>query len=158
MLANFSLLFRFLWQPAYAVRTARERAPVAFAFIIAWIAMMLYMMSASSLFQHAQDRGNQEYHPTRLEFEASSVAGGMLFETLLSWAMAAILVVLFVAVIYTPFAILIANLFERRASFSHVVREEYAPVVSCSLLALTASLLVTLPPAFLIGWQSAWLR
>src|SRR6185369_12171573 len=101
----------------------RERAPVAFAFAIASFAMMFYMMSASSLYRHALDRWNQDYHPGRMELEASSAAGGLLFETLISWAMPAILVVLFVAVIYTPFAILIANLFERRASFSLVVRE-----------------------------------
>jgi tetratricopeptide (TPR) repeat protein len=73
-------------------------------------------------------------------------------------AKAAVMVVLFVAVIYVPFAVLIANLFERRASFSLVIREEYAPVVTCSLLSLAASLLVALAPALLIGWQSAWLR
>jgi tetratricopeptide (TPR) repeat protein len=158
MLANFSLLFRFLWQPASAVRALRERAPVAFAVAVAWFAMLLYMISASSLFRYAQDRWNQENYPGRMEIGASGAAGSLLFETLASSAMAAALTVLFVAAIYTPFAILLANLFERRASFSLVVREEYAPVVSCSLLALTASLLVTLPPALLIGWQSAWLR
>ncbi len=67
------------------------------------------------------------------------------------------MIVLFVAVIYVPFAILIANLFERRASFSLVIREEYAPVVSCSLLSLTIALMVTLPAAVFIGWQSAML-
>ena len=46
--------------------------------------------------------------------------------TLASAATTAVMVVLFVAVLYVPFAILIANLFERRAGFSLVIREEYA--------------------------------
>ena len=69
----------------------------------------------------------------------------------------ATMLVLFVAVVYVPFAIMIANLFERRESFSMVIREEYAPTVSCTLVSLAVSLLVTLFPAIIISWMSTWL-
>ncbi len=66
--------------------------------------------------------------------------------------------VLFISVIYVPIAILIANLFERRASYSLVVREEFASTVSCALASLTASLLITIFPAAIISWQSTFLN
>src|SRR6476660_5848889 len=89
MLANFSLLFRLLWRPASAVLALRERAPVAFAVASAWFAMLVYMMSASSLFLYAQDRWNQENYPSRMVVDASGAAGSVFFETLASSAMAA---------------------------------------------------------------------
>ncbi len=152
MLVDFRLLFGLLWQPITAVRQLRERAPVAFAVAAACLMTFLYRVIASTLLDYAQEGGWSEDVLTR---------GGTLRTfsgTIMSSAMAAVMVVLFIAVIYVPFAILVANLFERRASFSLVIREEYAPVLSCSLLALSASLLVTLAPALLIGWQSALLR
>jgi tetratricopeptide (TPR) repeat protein len=60
-------------------------------------------------------------------------------------------------VVYVPVTILIANAIERRGSYSLVIREEYAPTLSCALASLAISLLVTLIPAGLISWQSAWL-
>jgi len=155
MLANLRLLFGLLWQPITAIQRLRERSPVAFAVSVAWLMTFLYLVISSILAGYAQDgRLNED-----------SLTGGvvgpgfrMLSGMLTSAAMTAVMVVLFVAVVYVPFAILIANLFERRASFSLVIREEYAPVVSCTLLSLAAALLVTLAPALLIGWQSARLR
>ena len=69
--------------------------------------------------------------------------------------MTAMMIVLFIAVIYTPIVILIGNLFEQRGSFSLVVRGEYAAMASCALMAQAISLLVTLLPAIVIGWQAA---
>jgi tetratricopeptide (TPR) repeat protein len=140
--ANLRLLFGLLWQPLAAIRRLRESSPVAFSVGAAWLMTFLYMTIATSAPPFSLDE-----------------AGVRLFSGAMTGAAkAAVMVVLFVAVIYVPFAVLIANLFERRASFSLVIREEYAPVVTCSLLSLAASLLVALAPALLIGWQSAWLR
>jgi tetratricopeptide (TPR) repeat protein len=61
--------------------------------------------------------------------------------------MDAAMIVLFISVIYVPIAILIANLFERRASYSLVIREEFASTVSCTLASLSVSLLITILPA-----------
>jgi tetratricopeptide (TPR) repeat protein len=154
MLVNLRLLFGLLWQPITATQRLRERAPVAFAVFAAGFMAFLYGVVSSAMVDYAQGaRGNNETLTIELEGGFRSLSG-----TLTNSAMTAVMVVLFVAVIYVPFAILIANLFERRASFSLVIREEYASVVSCSLLSLTAALLVALPAAILIGRQSAMLR
>jgi tetratricopeptide (TPR) repeat protein len=155
MLVNLRLLFGLLWQPISATQRLRERAPVAFAVFAAGFIAFLYSVVSSALVEYAQGgQWNNEI------LTGGEVGEGFqaLLGTLTSAAMTAVMVVLFVAVIYVPFAILIANLFERRASFSLVIREEYAPVVSCTLLSLTAALLVALPAAVIIGRQSAILR
>src|SRR5262245_16426924 len=158
MLVNLRLLFGLLWRPMTVVRQLRERSPVGFAVIAAWLTTLLYAVIASMMAMYAQDQWNGGDYPSHLEIRGSGIPGRLLIGTLTNSAMMAVMVTLFVAAVYVPFAILIANLFERRASFSLVIREEYAPVVSCTLLSLAASMLVTLPAALLIGWQSAWLR
>jgi tetratricopeptide (TPR) repeat protein len=137
-----------LWRPMTAAQRLRDRAPVAFSVFAAWLMAFLYLVVVINLSNYAQGGSWSD-------FESSfQTLTGML----MSAGLTAIKGVLFVAVVYTPFAILVANLFERRASFSLVIREEYAGVVSCSLLSLAASLLATLPAALLIGWQSGRLR
>ena len=151
MLVNLSLLLGLLWRPMTAVQQLRDRAPVAFSVFAAWLMTFLYGIVASALFGYAQGgRWGDE----------ALIGGGYesTFHALSGAAGNAAMAVLFVAVVYVPCAILIANLFERRASFSLVIREEYAGVVSCSLLSLAGSLLITLPAAILIGWQSGGLR
>jgi Flp pilus assembly protein TadD len=154
MLVNLSLLFGLLWRPMTAVQRLRDRAPVAFAVSAAWLMTFLYWVVAPPLTLYAQGG--------RLSDDMIGGEFGSGFRTLsgtLSGAATrAVMVVLFVAVVYVPFAILIANIFERRAGFSLVIREEYAGVVSCSLLSLAGSLVVTLPAAILIGWQSGILE
>src|SRR5215510_3591166 len=154
MLVNLSLLFGLLWRPMTAVQRLRDRAPVAFSVFAAWLMTFLYWTVAPVLTGYAQG-GRWSDDVTGGEFESGFRT---LSGALSGAAVKAAMVVLFVAVIYVPFAILIANLFERRASFSLVIREEYAGVVSCSLLSLAGSLLVTLPAAILIGWQSGSLE
>ena len=155
MLVNLRLLFGLLWQPISATQRLRERAPVWFAVFAAGLMVFLYRVVASALVEYAQggQLGDETLPGGGIEAGFQALSGSMA-----SAARMAVMVVLFVAVIYVPFTILIANLFERRASFSLVVREEYAPVVSCSLLSLAASLMVALPAAIIIGRQSAALR
>ncbi len=152
MFANLRLVFGLLWQPIAAIQRLRDRAPVMFAGFAAWLTTFFYLVIASVLFSYAQQGRWSEDILTGGEFGSGF---RILSGTLAGAAMGAVIITLFVAVIYTPFAILIANLFERRAGFSLVIREEYAGVVSCSLLSLAFSLLVALPAALLIGWQSA---
>src|SRR5262245_3283467 len=146
MLVNLSLLFGLRWPPTPATQRLRDRAPVAFAVFAAWLTAFLYWVIVAPLISYVQAGRWSDDALTGGEF-------GSLFQTLTSAGLVAVKVVLFVAVVYVPFAILIANLFERRAGFSLVIREEYAGVVSCSLLSLAGSLLATLPAALFIGWQ-----
>ncbi|HEY8461662.1 MAG TPA: tetratricopeptide repeat protein [Blastocatellia bacterium] len=144
MLVNLSLLFGMLWRPMTVARRLRDRAPVAFSIFAAWLMTSLYLAVVIPLLYYAQGG-------SWIGFEASF---RILSEILMIAGVTAVKGVLFVAVIYAPFTILISNLFERRAGFSLVIREEYAGMVSCSLLSLAASLMATLPAALLIGWQS----
>jgi len=148
MLVNLRLLLGLLWRPMAAVQRLRERAPVAFAVFAAWLMTSLYLAVVVNLSGYAQGGRWNDFESSFQRLSGTLIGAGMM----------AMRVVLFVAVVYTPFAILIANLFERRAGFSLVIREEYARVVSCSLLSLAASLMAPLPAALLIGWQSGNLR
>jgi len=131
-----------------AIKHLRDRAPVIFAVGAAWVASTLYALVPALMAQSAA--------PLRMQLNQdgevpaiSALSGGFY-----NAGMLGLMVVLFVAVVYVPVAIFIANLFERRASFSLVVREEYAATASCVLSSLAMALLVTLLPAVLIGWQS----
>jgi tetratricopeptide (TPR) repeat protein len=55
---------------------------------------------------------------------------------------------LLIALVFVPAAVLLANLFERRASFGLVLRQEYAPTASTAFYALAAASLVALPLAY----------
>ncbi len=157
MFKNFRLLFQLLWQPLTAIKRLRDRAPVGFAVIVAWFMTFVYSLVVAVLVDYSQSGGR------RILIAGQShqgIAGGavqLLAGNFVQAAMMAGMIVLFVSVVYAPFAILIANLFERRASYSLVIREEFAPTVSCVLAALTVSLLITIIPAAIISWQSTWL-
>jgi tetratricopeptide (TPR) repeat protein len=160
MFTNLRLLFGLLWQPMSAIRALRDRAPVAFAAAAALLMTWVYSLVAVVMAGYVQAGGRPHPAPelgapgygVRAFFAAALV--GSSVRALMTAAM----IVLFIAVIYVPFVILIANLFEQRASFSLVIREEYAAMASCALTSQAVCLLVTLLPALLIGWQGAWLR
>ncbi len=153
MLTNLRLLFDLLWQPVAATRRIRDRAPVAFAFFIAWLMTTIYFLLSVMLFFYAASG------------DARSLAGAGRGEhfgppslgvfSVQSGAMSGLMTVLFIAAIYTPTAILLAGLWERRGSFSLVLREEYAATAACVLLSWAASLLAAVLALILIGWQSA---
>ena len=58
--------------------------------------------------------------------------------------------VLFLIVVFVPACLLAASLIHRRASFSVLLRQEYAPLASCALFAWTAAHLIMLIPATLL--------
>jgi len=160
MFTNIRLLFALLWQPLSAIRTLRERAPVAFAAVTALLMTWVYSLVAVMMSKYAQAGGRPE-----LMSEIGSHGLGTrsfwiaaIFGNSLRAMMTAVMIVLFIAVIYVPFVVLISNLFEQRAGFSLVIREEYSAMVSCTLMSLALSLMITIVPALIIGWQSAWLR
>lgn len=156
MIANLRLLFGLLWQPLTALRQLRERAPVAFSVGVAWLMTALYILLLIPLVDFVQ-RG-----PARLGTMrgGSGVMSGilqLLMGGLFRAALSALMVVLFVSVIYVPFVILLGNVFERRASFGLVIREEFASVLACTLSSLAISVFITILPAAIISWQGAFL-
>jgi tetratricopeptide (TPR) repeat protein len=52
---------------------------------------------------------------------------------------------LMVALVFVPAAVLLSNLFERRASFGIVLRQEYAPMAATAFYALAAASLLAFP-------------
>jgi tetratricopeptide (TPR) repeat protein len=161
MLGNLRLLFGLLWRPLTAAKGLRDRAPVAFSVGAASLLALLYGFIAEVMRYYAQaGRGGGFESAASLQDLVSSsrpLLSGFWIGAFYGAVMKAVMTVLFVSAVYVPFAVLIANLFEKRASFSLVIREEYAPVVVCALCSLAVALLVTLPPAVFIGWQSMWL-
>lgn len=156
MLTNIRLLFSLLWSPFAAVRAIRERAPVGFAVAVALLMTWIYSIVAVAMANYAQAGGMVErVGMTGQETNSQAFWMAMLIGNSMRAFKSAVMIVLFVAVIYTPLLILIANLFERRASFSLVIREEFAAMVSCALMALAIAFLLTLGPAIVIGWQSS---
>jgi tetratricopeptide (TPR) repeat protein len=153
MLTNLRLLFELLWQPAAAVRQIRDRAPVAFAFFAAWLATTAYLIVAVMLFFYAAG-GDTGFVAGRRRGQGLVVQSLAVFG-LQRGIMSGLMMVLFLAAIYVPAAIFIASLWEHRASFSLVLREEYAATASCLLSAWAVSLLVSILPLIIIGWQSA---
>jgi tetratricopeptide (TPR) repeat protein len=68
--------------------------------------------------------------------------------------------IVFIAVILVPVMALIANLFERRASFGLAIRQEYAPLASTTFYAWTAANLAAIPLALLgraTGFEAAFI-
>ncbi|MDQ3012219.1 MAG: tetratricopeptide repeat protein [Acidobacteriota bacterium] len=164
MLTNFrllfGLLFGLLWQPMSAMRALRDRAPVAFAAIAALLMTWIYSLVAVVVADYVRAGGRPQPSPEMASamYGVRSFWAAALLGSSVRALMTAAMIVLFIAVIYVPIVILIGNLFEQRGSFSVVVREEYAAMASCALMAQAVSLLITLLPAVLIGWQGAWLR
>src|SRR5262249_10657525 len=114
MLVNISLLFGLLWRPMTAVQRLRDRAPVAFAVFAAWMMTFLYSAVAPPLTDYAQG-GRLSGDQIGGEFESGFQT---LSGTLASAAITAAMVVLFVAVLYLPFAIPVPHLFQPPPPFS----------------------------------------
>jgi tetratricopeptide (TPR) repeat protein len=67
--------------------------------------------------------------------------------------------VIFLAVIFIPACLFAANLFERRASFSRLFSQEYAPLATCIFYAwATAHLLMMIPAAIFMQMEPLSMR
>ncbi|MGH9801356.1 MAG: tetratricopeptide repeat protein, partial [Blastocatellia bacterium] len=154
MLTNIRLLFSLIWQPFVTIRAVRDRAPVGFAVAVALLASWVYSMVTVAMADYAQAGGSVPVEGSP-GWSGRSFLLAVLVGNSVRAMKTAVMIVLFAAVVYSPFLILIANLFERRASVSLVMREEYPAVLSCVLMALAVAFLTTMLPAVVIGWQSS---
>jgi len=150
-MSNIRLLIALIWQPLTALRQLRDRAPVAFTVGSAWVMTTIYILFLIPLIDFVQ-RGAARPGGGLVAGLLPLLTGGLLRA-----GMTGLMVVLFVSVIYVPFVILLGNVFERRAGFGVVIREEFASVLSCTQASLSVSILITILPAAIISWQSAWL-
>jgi Tfp pilus assembly protein PilF len=137
MFTSARLLIELIWHPISGMERLRNRAPVVVSILAAWIATIAYAMLVLRL-------------PRRVSAFSlvSQVAPGALWLRDLSSAVtSSLMVVLFIAVIYVPLAILMANMIEKRGSFSTVLREEFAPALACVLASWTISVIIGLAVA-----------
>lgn len=113
------------YAPLRGMREVRDRGGLAPAVICAYVVQVVYVFLILWL---AGDR-------SIFSRGAGSIAG-ILFQ--------AVAPILTVAVVVVPVATLIANLFDRRGSFSVVLQQEYGALASVAFYALTAASIITI--------------
>jgi tetratricopeptide (TPR) repeat protein len=118
------------YAPARGMSEVRERSPLGVAMLLALLSQIGYVFYTQWQFL------NPIFALRGLSFGFS-----LLFQFVLP--------LLLLAVILVPLMALVANLFERRASFGLVIRQEYAPLASTTFYAWTAANLAAIPLALL---------
>ena len=123
-------LLMMFYAPARGMSEVRDRTPLPVAMLLALLAQIGYILFT-------------QWGLLRPMFalRGATIAFAIIYQSVL-W-------LLFIAVIFVPLTILIANLFERRASFGLVIQQEYAPLASTIFYAWTAAHIAALPLAFL---------
>lgn len=124
MLDLLKPLLMMFYAPVRGMSFARDHAPLGGAALMALVAHGVYGLVA----------------------EWQGIMGLLLLRNVL---ISSALSVLFVALIFVPITIFIANLFERRASFGLMIQQEYAALASTLLYSWAAASLAALPLALL---------
>jgi tetratricopeptide (TPR) repeat protein len=123
-------LLMMFYAPARGMREVRDHSPLATSMLIALLAQIGYI----------------SYTQWRFINPAFMRHG---FPLTFSLVFTSIMPLLFIAVLFVPAAALVANLFERRASFGLIIRQEYAALASATFYAWAAANLAALPLAVL---------
>ncbi|HEX8922221.1 MAG TPA: tetratricopeptide repeat protein [Pyrinomonadaceae bacterium] len=123
-------LLMMFYAPARGMSEVRDRSPLAAAMLLALLSQIGYVAYTQWSF----------LYPIFM-LRGPSVAFSLFFNSVFP--------LLLIAVILVPLMALIVNLFERRASFSLVIRQEYAPLATTTFYAWTAANIVALPLAWL---------
>ncbi|HUQ32057.1 MAG TPA: tetratricopeptide repeat protein [Pyrinomonadaceae bacterium] len=123
-------LLMMFYAPARGMREVRDHSPLATSMLIALLAQIGYI----------------SYTQWRFINPAFMRHG---FPLTFSLIFTSIMPLLFIAVLFVPAAALVANLFERRASFGLIIRQEYAALASAVFYAWAAANLAALPLAVL---------
>ena len=124
MLDLLKPLLLMFYAPARGMSLVRDRAPLGGAALVALVAHGVYGLVA----------------------EWQGIMGLLFLRDVLT---SSALSVLFVALIFVPITIFIANLFERRASFGLMIQQEYAALASTLLYSWAAASLAAMPLAVL---------
>jgi tetratricopeptide (TPR) repeat protein len=123
-------LLMMFYAPARGMSEVRDRASLAPAMLLALLAQSAYV---SITLWH--------YLNLAVLSHGSTAIFAALFESVLS--------LLSIAVILVPAMALLANLFERRASFGLIIQQEYASLASATFYALAAANIAAIPFALL---------
>jgi tetratricopeptide (TPR) repeat protein len=122
-------LLLMFYAPARGMAEVRDRVPLGRAALLALLLQIAYTLYA------------QQNEIARAALRSGAWAA---MTALLSSAATLMLV----ALVFVPVTVLLANLFERRAGFGLVLRQEYAPTAATVLYALAAASLLALPLAY----------
>src|SRR5918912_1987383 len=123
-------LLMMFYAPARGMSEVRDRSPLAPAMLLAFLAQMGY---GFCLFWRPIISKFGSYGPSIIFFILSQ----------------SVVALLLIAVLFVPTLALLANLFERRGSFSLVIQQEFAPLASTIFYAWTATNLIAIPLALL---------
>ncbi len=130
-------LIKLLYKPLEAMAELRANAPFIAGVLLAVISTFLYysllngwLFSLLSSFTNNSRRGRSP-----------------LFIYFFSLVTQSAMPIVFLALVFIPACLLAANLFERRASFSVLLRQEYAPLATCMFYNWAIAHLVMLIPA-----------
>src|SRR4051812_20572610 len=106
-------LLMMFYAPARALGEVRDRAPLGASLLLAVV-----MQSAYSVYALWSGRGGEA---------AAGLSGPRLVGAIV---LQSIGLVLLIGIILVPITIFVANLFERRGSFTLAIQQEYAPLAS----------------------------
>ena len=123
-------LLMMFYAPARGMSEVRERSALGPAMLLALLAQIAYS--------------------SYTQWQYLNLAFALRGPSLLFWILfRSITPLLFLAVILVPTMMLISNLFERRASFGLLIRQEYAPMASTVFYSWAAANLAAIPLALL---------
>ena len=126
----FRPLVLMFFSPTRGMSEARDRAPLLPSLLLAFFSQAGYLYFTEWLFR-------SDLFPVRIV----SLVYGIARTSFSS--------VLFVALVFVPVTILIANLFDRRGSLRLVIQQEYAAMASTVMLAWTAAHILAIPLSYL---------
>ncbi|HEX8143275.1 MAG TPA: tetratricopeptide repeat protein [Pyrinomonadaceae bacterium] len=125
-------LLKLFYAPARGMDEVRERAPVLRAVLLALFMQALYAFYMQ--WQWPQLKGSLALRA----FLALVSSGFSLF---------------FIAFIFIPVTIFVANLFERRASFGLIMQQEYVTVINVFFYAWAVASVLAFPLAIISRWS-----
>ncbi|PYS49467.1 MAG: hypothetical protein DMF68_09880 [Acidobacteria bacterium] len=122
----FRPLLMMFYAPARGMSEVRERSPLAISLLLALLAQTAYAFFTQ-----------WQFLDPLLAVRGPSIFFLILFQSVIP--------LLFIAVIFVPTLALLANVFERRASFGLVIQQEYASLASIVFYAWAAANIIAIP-------------
>ena len=145
MRSKLKLLLKLFYSPVQAMTEIGAAAPYFTGAVMALVATAIYRDALSRELWQILWAINDKPSSPGLAAPFAAFAAQIVRRVLSSASP-----LFFLLVIFVPACLLAASLIERRASFSVLLRQEYAPLASCALYAWTAAHLMMLIPALLV--------
>ena len=144
MRSRLTPLIKLFYSPRQAMVEISARAPYLVGAILAIAATIAYYELLSARLSPVAPSFSRE----------QSIGLGapiiLFVYRLIAGAISRATPVLFLVAVFVPALLLSASVFHRRASFTVLFRQEYAPLASCALYAWAAAHLIMLIPAMLV--------